>query len=69
MYRVLVVDDEPHVLGVLQAAPRMVGSSNADRDVVEAACNEVQSVRHIVKPRNDDDLREAVANGRQAPFG
>ena len=44
------------------AVPRMIISGFADRGAIIAAVNEVQLVRFIEKPWNDDELRQAVVS-------
>ena len=44
------------------AVPRMIISGFADRSAIIAAVNEVQLIRFIEKPWNDDELRQAVVS-------
>jgi len=54
------------------SVPRMIISGFADREAIIAAINEVNLMRFIEKPWNDDVLRQAVVSilrGRVAPSG
>jgi two-component system probable response regulator PhcQ len=61
------------MMKIQPAAPRMIISAFADRDVIIAAVNKVHLIRFIEKPWNDHDLREAVVsilgNGNAKPAG
>lgn len=50
------------LMAIQPAAPRMIISGYADRAAIIAAVNEIQLIRFIEKPWNDDELRRTVAS-------
>ena len=60
------------IMELQPSVPRMIISGFADREAIIAAINEVNLMRFIEKPWNDDVLRQAVVSilrGRVAPSG
>jgi len=50
------------IMELQPAVPRMIISGFADREAIIAAINEVNLMRFVEKPWNDDVLRQAVVS-------